>query len=191
MDSSQIKNLMLFELGVENETDFDSNNPLVQKVNQVYDTIKKSLLSSYRWSFSVESAKLTGAEITDNRFKYEFDLPTDFLRVEAVFQDVNEMTIYPDYIVKGKKMYSNKEEIYLRYIKNSGEEDYPDYFIECFKFKGAVALCYNLTGDNQLKQYLEQQFLFFYINAKNVDFRQYSTKIIKSKPYVIARNMGI
>lgn len=187
MDISQIKNLILFELGVENETDFNSSNPLVQKVNQVYDTMKKALLSSYRWSFSVESVALTGTEITDNRYTHEFTLPLDYLRAEAVFSSVSEGTIYPDYKIKGTKMYANTDELHLRYIQDSGEEIYPDYFIECLKFKGAVALCYNLTGDNELKQYLEQQFLFFFVNAKNIDFRQYPTQIVKSKPYVYAR----
>lgn len=187
MDASEIKNLQLFELGVDNITDFNSTNPLVLKVNQIYDVTKKSLLSLYRWSFAVKSVELTGVALTDERYEYSFDLPADYLRCENVFGNVKEVFSIGDYRIIEGKLHCNQDTVYLRYIFNVDEEDMPDYFIEAIKYKGAYDLCYNLTGDTDKQTVLQQQFMFFYINAKNVDSRQFASKQIKSKPYIGVR----
>jgi len=185
--TDDLKNLILFELGVDNVTDFTSNDPLVLKVNQVYSVMIESLLSIYRWSFAVKSVELTGDALTDERYKYSFDLPEDYLRTENVFDNVKETFSIGDYRIIENKIHCNKEKIYLRYVFKASEESFPSYFVEVCKFKGAYDLCYNLTGDTDKQQILQQQFTFFYINAKNVDSRQFGSKTIKSKPYTDIR----
>jgi hypothetical protein len=123
----------------------------------------------------------------DYKYKYNYQLPSDLLTYNASYTDV-----YYDCPIKYFEVivpYLNTDETkaYLMYTSLVDETVFPQYFISYFRYKLALELCFNLTGDTNLIQMLSEQEHRGFIRAKNIDARQASTKTVKSSPFTAIR----
>ena len=117
------------------------------------------------------------------KYKYLFPLPSDMLTYNKSFTDAG----YDSYIryFETNQFFLNTDEIkaYLMYTALVSETLFPQYFINYFKYRLAMDLCFNLTGDTNLLQILAEQERRKLIKSKNIDARQASVKTIKSSPF--------
>ena len=77
--------------------------------------------------------------------------------------------------------------VYLWYGALVDETEFPQYFIEYFKYKLALELSFNFTGDSQLLTYLAEQEKRQNIKARNTDAKQIESRTIKASPFTAIR----
>jgi len=191
MTIDEIKQYALYELGFEDALDFTSTTgkPVI-RINFIYEQIIRQVLSRYLWGFALVRADLTGkATLTDQRYKYSYDLPDDFVYLRNQYSSVKGFSVISDYEFMDGLFYTNAESVFLDYTARVDEELFPDYFIEYLKYKLAFDLCFNLTGDTDLLQVLSEREKFEYINATNIDGRQRKVKRLRSSPFIDVRGM--
>ncbi len=188
--ASDIKNLALFELGFPDEIDFsDSTIEVVQKVDRIYSTSLLFVLSNYPWRFILKRIELDDrTDATDsNKYRYNFTTPVGMLTIRTIYSDANynnpvrEYETYPNYIN------TDSPTCFIWYSGIVDEEEFPKYFVDYFKYKLAVDLCFNLTGDNQLLANLVKMEQAMLISAKNIDAKQNKTRIVRSSPFTQIR----
>lgn len=190
LTGSEIKNLALFTLGFPDEIDFtDLTNETVKKVNRIYATSLLFVLSNYSWRFVIRRRELTErADATDtDKFKYNYVLPTSLLAIKNPFYDADYSNVIRDYESTPKKLNTDASQVFLSYISLVDESEFPQYFIDYFKYKLALDLCFNLTGDTDLLKILALQEQKMLLTAKNIDARQNMARTIKSSPFTQIR----
>lgn len=190
LTGDEIKNLALFTIGFPDEIDFtDLTNETVKKVNRIYTTSLFYVLSNYPWRFILKRVQLTTRTDATNteKYKYNYVTPANMLTIRSLFYDENynnaikEYESYPSYIN------TDANTVYLWYSSIVDEDRFPQYFIDYFKYKLALDLCFNLTGDTDLLQVLKAQSDQMLISAKNIDAKQNMTRTIKASPYISIR----
>lgn len=188
LTAAEIKNLALFTLGFPDEIDFTVlTNPTVMKVNRIYDTSLMYVLSNYPWRFVLKRATLASAPSTGEKYAYQYNLPADLLAIRCPYSDSKYYTAIREYDSTPDYIYTDSSTCYLWYIAEVDEEDFPHYFVDYFKYKLALDLCFNMTGDTDLLQILAKQEERMLISAKNIDAKQVGIRTIKSSPFTQIR----
>lgn len=188
--ASEIKNLALFELGFVDEIDFtDLTNETVKKVNRIYSTSLLFVLSNYPWRFILQREELTTrTTATDaNKYRYNFATPTSMLTVRTLYSDSNYSNPIREYETYPKYINTDSSTVFIWYSSIVDEEEFPMYFVDYFKYKLAVDLCFNLTGDNQLLGNLVKMEQAMLITSKNIDAKQNKTRIVRASPFTNIR----
>ena len=171
----------LFQLGIE------QNENILEKVNIIYTSTLQKALTCYRWNFATYTEELKDRQIEeDNKYKYSYTLPKDFLILIDIFADKQENCLIREYNLKDR-LYTNNKTIYLKYIKQLEESNFPAYFKDYLEIKLACELCYNLTGDTELLQICEIKKQEAFKIAKNIDSRQKQAYTFKNNPFVSVR----
>lgn len=171
----------LFQLGIEQ----DEN--VLEKVNIIYTSTLQKALSCYRWNFATYTEELKDRqEEINNKYKYSYILPKDFLILIDIFADKQENCLIREYDLKDK-LYTNNKNIYLKYIKKLEENNLPSYFTDYLEILLACELCYNLTGDVELLQICEAKKQEKFNIAKNIDSRQKQAYTFKNNPFISVR----
>jgi len=183
---AEIKNLALFELGFPDDIDFtDLTNSIVEKVNKVYPTVLAYVLSNYPWRFVIKRTELTDqSEATDSfKYKYNYVLPAQILALQNVYYDSGYCSAMREYESSLTYINTDATKIYISYKSAVDESALPKYFIDYFKYRLAMELCFNFTGDTQLLQILAAQEQKMLIKARNTDAMQSPPRTIRSSPF--------
>ena len=157
------------------------------KIDILYESSVIKALTKYRWGFCRETTELIGQELNNNKYKYSFTLPEDFLTLINVYDDLKETSINNDYELT-TILRANREKIYLKYIKRVDTSLFPSTFIEYLIYELACELCFNLTGDYNLLQLLETKKQEKYEIACNIDARQRKPYNFLHNPFNDVRN---
>lgn len=191
LNADDIKYLALSLLGRKDKPNFiTSQEPDVVKINFMYPQIMYHTLQRYRWGFARKYAELQkSTEDIKGRYKYNFILPADFLYLRGVYS--NDRYTYPirerELNVVDNIINTDSDKCFIEYTHYVEETKLPQYFIQYIKFKLALDLCMDLTGDTDLWQLLEKKEAFEWINATNIDARQQRVKEIDTSIYVNVR----
>jgi len=189
----QIKQLAANRLGFDANLDWtDTEDEAIVKINYSYELIKKSVLSSYRWGFAIPTVDLTSLQedVTDEKYTYRYPVPADMLSYLTGYMDQQRNVVLQDYEVYQGYIYCNAVKLYLMYIKDEDEDQFPDYFVNYLKIKLAYDVCFDITGDTDLLMLLAKEEQSEGRKAKNIDARQRRTKVIRSAPYLSVRGMA-
>jgi len=189
LNSSQIKNLALFTLGFTEVVNFDdATNPIVSKVNTIYQTTLLFVLSNYPWRFVLKRIALTDrGDVINGKFKYFFSLPANCLAIRCAYGDPKYMVAITEYDSTPTLLYCNSTTAYLWYLAIVDEEEFPQYFIDYFKYRLALDLCHPLTGDSELLKQIAIQEAAMLATAKNIDAKQSQTRTVKHSPFTQIR----
>lgn len=177
-------------MGFPDEIDFtDSANLTVQKVNRIYPTTLSFVLSNYPWRFILKRVELTTrTTATDtSKYKYNYVLPVNILAVRKAYFDANYSSPIREFESTPKAFNTDAITVFLWYSSSVDETEFPQYFVDYFKYKLAFDLCFNLTGDTALLQALgimEQKML---TSSRNVDAKQVGARTIRSSPFTNIR----
>jgi hypothetical protein len=108
----------------------------------LYPQMKKALLRAGAWNCAVTRVALAPdatAPVFD--YTYAFPLPSDCLRVLQIGQTGSE----PDHRVEGRKVLSDDNPCYLRYVREISEGDFDEQLAHTLTLIMAAAMAYPLT----------------------------------------------
>ena len=118
-----ICNNALRRLGQNTIVSLSEDSPQARLCNQIYDSVRDSLLAEHPWNFAMERASLAQLSSTpDFGFDYEYQLPSDCLRVWATDIEPEQVWVWQ---IEGGKLRTNADSVYILYIKR--EDDPTSY----------------------------------------------------------------
>ena len=134
----------------ENE---DSSNAVTLRT--YFDTALDVALKSHSWDFATKYVELTldsdAANITP--YTYLFQLPTDFLEFQRVYDEDFEPI---DYQNTADGLYTNESSTYLKYTyRNTDFGTYDSAFSQALAFSLAELCASTIVGNQGREQYLE------------------------------------
>jgi hypothetical protein len=187
--AERIKNLALNTLGFTEEVDFDDlSNKTVELVNRVYNGSLMYALSSYPWRFIMKRVRLDEREeIPAGKYKYRYYLPYNLLAIRTVYGDAGYQRAVAEYDSHPEYIDTDSQDVWLWYSAVVDEELFPPYFVDYFKYKLALDMCFTLTGDTDLMQIIKAQHDQMLSSARNIDAKQNEVRRIRSSPFLAIR----
>jgi len=155
----------------------DTSNPIQSSVSILYDSLMlNELCKGQPWRFAIGTAELTQVNDTPiNGWKYEYDLPSNFLRIVRTYGSAFETISYDIY---QNRLLTNETLVKIDYIFKVNESLFPPYFYTLMVYCMAMHAAMPVTEDPNLVKlwenaYNEQRLIAEYIDSisrPNVSF---------------------
>lgn len=167
---AEIINMALLYCAQDSILDPAGESKNVKLFSQFYDSTLQEVLSSHPWYFATGTAQLQILTTTpkDVRFRHAFRLPTNFGRMQSVlsqdqyfprhdnaiaesfrveFGDRANSIPIPEYVIHGKEMYSNHEQMQISYSRTDiTEAEMPPMFRDLFAAMLGRKMYVKVTG---------------------------------------------
>ena len=153
-----ISNQSLTKCGASTISAFTDGSHEANVCSTMYDNAKKGLMYYTFWNFAMTKVALNLLTETPVDLSYTkvHSLPGDLIRVKGVFD--NQGYIVTDYEVQGSKIYSNTETLFVEYVQDMAEANFPAFFIEALVSKLALEINEAITGGGTLTTRLAEDF---------------------------------
>lgn len=137
-----ICNYALNMIGDSSISAFDEDTARAERVRNIYDQVRKSVLRDHPWSCSKKRVILSPvATYPAFGYSHAFPLPSDFVRLLSA----NKCR----YEVEGRHILADTEQINLEYIfDNKNEDTWDSMLVEAMSLKMASKLCKPNTGSD-------------------------------------------
>ncbi len=140
-----------------------------QIINSIFSLIQDELLACHPWNFALKRATLSPTSTTpDFEFTYEFDIPSDCLRVLETETDTT--MIGDSWVVEDGKILSNDDEVSIRYIyRHENYNAWAPMFAEVMAWRLAQEIAYALTQSTEREKTCEASFAKALSQARSMD----------------------
>ncbi len=172
MTDTDIANLALVKLGVSPIGTLTETSDQAVVANRFYATTRDGYLSSYPWIFAtVRGLELSIETATpDTEWSHQAPLPADLLRLLKVH---NNGAPCPYDLVATKRVYlSSNSDVFVDYIREVQEADFPSYFVTAFSWMLAADMALTLTEDARKLQVVTDLAQFWDRKARYLDSAQ-------------------
>jgi hypothetical protein len=180
LTETSICNMALGKLGATRINDVETDTSLQAILCRLhYEQTRNSLLRSHWWRFATERVDLVDSGTTpDFEWDYEFDLPTDFLRMKSVYEDRFSNENLRSYAPEGSVLLTNEDEISIRYIKKVTDVTaFDPLFIEVLVLQLALKMIGPLAGgDANLQEVLQKELSVVMRQVKTLDAQETNTE---------------
>ena len=165
---------------------FDAKTAESKIAGALYESIKQNMLSCFPWTFAIKTerlAKLATDPTAD--FLYAFQLPNDCLRVLSA--GMNKKSTGLDYQIKANQLLTTADDIYITYLTDIPETDFPPFFRHALAARLASEFCLPLTENTTLATFLLKQAEFEEKKARMIDSQQETPRAILNFPMIDIR----
>lgn len=176
----------LVKVGASPIHSFETNMAEARVARAFYETTKQNLLSCFPWTFATKNMRL--AQMSDSPISdyiYAYALPHDFLRVLSAGNGTQSAGL--TYHIKGTQLHTNSAEVYLTYISNVAETDFPPFFRQALTTRLSSEFCLPLTENTGLAEFLNDQAEKDEKKARLIDSQQETTRAILNFPMINVR----
>lgn len=145
---TDICNLALGHLGEARITSLDEDSVSARACALHYDSVRDEVLRSHRWNFA-QTRKVLAALEGGPPFGWalQYELPVDCLRVLEVNGSEAGDVLSSEYIIEGRQILTNAEEVRLVYTRQVRDvTDYDALFVRVFALKLAIVLSETIRG---------------------------------------------
>jgi len=152
----------------------------------LYEDTYRGLLSLHPWTFALKEQKLNKLSQTPDsltNFTSAYQLPTDHIRTWA-------MLPHSDYVVVGDKIYSNQNELLLRYVYKVAETSLPPHFTKALEYLLASDFAQLVTESTSKSEYFKRLFKDQLGSAMSIDSSGHPQMPIIDSPFTDVRNGG-
>lgn len=188
---ASICNSALVELGEPRITSLTESSKPARECAEHYAEQRDLELRAHLWNFAaarVKLAKLSTAPAFG--FDNQFQLPADWLRTVTVHNnDGGYGTVR--YKIEGRKILSDAEDIYLRYVRRIEDPDEmtPD-FREALAARLARKLAVSLAKSNQIREQMVNWHRRVIMLARSIDAIEDYPEQMPESSWVTARHRG-
>ena len=184
MSDIDIASNALQMIGANSISSFDDPGAGAAVAKALFEPLLTAMLTRDYWRFAVKKQKLNLLSQTPlNEYKYAYQLPTDCLKVERVYQ-VTNYKIFRDLI------YTDINDIDIDYIYRMDSSLMPSYFTLAFTYKLASEFALSVTDSVSKNSLYEQKHLNQLAKAFTADAQQYPQTPIQDQPFTDVRNGG-
>jgi hypothetical protein len=171
-------------IGAGSINSFDEPGAGAAVAKALYEPLYRAMLTRTYWRFAIKKQKLNLLSQTpQNEYKYAYQLPTDNLKVERVYQ-VRKYQIFRDLI------YTDILDIDIDYVYRVEESSLPAYFELAFTYKLASEFALSVTDDVGKNQTYEAKFREAMGEAFAADAQQHPQIPIQDSPFTDVRYGG-
>jgi hypothetical protein len=193
ISETKICNLALTKLGTNTIVNLTESTENARRCNLIYDPIRREILRAHTWCWATKIQTLS--EIADEEiinYDYIYTYPADCLYILRVFDenetDINNYKILLTTDTNKRCIATNTYQAYIEYIKDIDDVTlFDDIFIEAFAARIAAELVMPLTGNENLKGSLLQEYQIQIEKAKKTNQQEKHTVLNQSSPYLAAR----
>lgn len=149
----------------------------------LYPDTYARLLSMHPWTFALkeqELSKLSQSPDPLTNFTNAFQIPSDHIRTWAVLPHSN-------FIVVGDLIYSNQEELLMRYVFKVAESELPPYFTKTLEYSLATDFAQLVTESTTKSQFFEAKFVNQLASAMAIDSQGHPQQPVIDSPFTDIR----
>lgn len=158
-----IANSALDKLGVEPINSFTEDNNRAKLCNRSYPLMRDEVLRSHPWKCAMKRITLTALTSTPAfEYQYEFQLPSDCLRVWKVGSDGE-----CKWTEEGGKLLFNDSTAEIQYIRRVPVGQLDSSVTEVIAFRMAMHMCYQITQSTPRLQEIKAEYLLFLADARS------------------------
>jgi hypothetical protein len=145
---TDICNLALGHLGEARITSLDEDSVSARACVLHYNSVRDEVLRSHRWNFAQDRKVLSALEeLPAFGWARQYSLPVDCLRVLEVNGSEAGDVLSSEYIVEGRRILTNAEEVRLVYVRQiSDVSQFDAVFVRAFALRLAIALSETIRG---------------------------------------------
>jgi hypothetical protein len=184
VDQVAICNLALIKVGSFRISSIDEDTKPAILLKAIYEQKRDTMLRAHRWNFATKRSTLApNATTPDFGFDYQYDLPSDCLRV--LEPDSEEI----DFLIEGdRQLLCDETTLNLVYIyRNTDETSWDSLFQEAFASSLAADVCYALTQSAALADLRIKEAAAKLADARSIDGAEGSTRQIEIVTWTNAR----
>ena len=183
MNRLEIINKAFLKLGQSPVPSLEDTDDRTQCALAIYESVRNTEQTSYRWSFCTKRFILNAMTVTDDDnnpvivkpafgYTYQYLLPKGFLRLIEIHGH-RQM----DYAIEGDRLLTNLEGPLniIALCLEENEHKFPPAFVEAFATRLAIELCTRIKQDSTSKAQLQQEYLYNLSMAKKTDAIQRAT----------------
>jgi len=162
-----ICNMALIRLGANRITSIDDDSKQALLCKQLYDQTRDEVLHDHDWNCSINRQSLAQlAETPEFGYDYVYQLPTSPYCLRVLDCDNADV----DYRVEGRKLYTDVDEISIRYISREIDPTkYDSYLAECIALRLASKLAYALPNKQTMRQDIMGEYIVMLRRARGRD----------------------
>ena len=177
-----ICNSALLKIGAQRIASLDENNKRAISCKEQYEKNRDDVLRSHPWNFALKRVALSLLTTTPAfGFDYEFQLPTDCLRVISIDPRVKHS-------IEGRKLLADETSISMLYISKITDTNlYDPNFVEALALRLASDLAYPLVQSVNLKQELLKEYQEFIRDARTFSAQEGSADDFMEDYFLNAR----
>lgn len=176
----------LILIGDEPISSFDDPGAGAKAAANLYPETYGAVLSSHPWTFALKEQKLNLLSQTPDpltNFQFAFQLPTDFIRLWAIFP-------FSNYTIVGSILYANTNELLARYCFRVDETALPPHMTKAIEYKLASEFAMLVTESQTKAEFYEKKFNLQVAQARTIDSQQKPQVPIIDSPFVDVRLGG-
>lgn len=166
-----IANVALTKIGATPITSFLDGSSSANAVAALYDAKRDELLRVHPWNFATKRAKLAQlSEVPALEFDHAYQLPDDWLRTVAVYDNDDAQGSPPPYKEEGRQILTSVDELWLRYIARIVDASAMTAdFRETLACKLAAEMAVRLTNSNTLAELMQEHYERALRGARSTD----------------------
>lgn len=173
-----IANRALVLLGADRISSITQDTRAAVLVNAIYDHVRDVVSVAHPWNCLIKRVTLApNATTPDFGYDYQYDVPSDCLRILIVNQSGNPDNVNDvDWVVEsngsgsGQAILCDETTLNVLYIQRNTDESSWSYpFTEAFIYRLASELAYGLTQSLPLRQEMFTQFQRVISEARSLD----------------------
>lgn len=148
-----------------------------------YPILRDEVLAAHPWNFAIKRATLPILGSTPSfGFGYEFQIPTDCLRVIELNEKHN------DYQVEGDKLLYDQDTVAIRYIARIEDTTkYSPMFVSALSARIAADLAYPLVQSNTVARDMKAHYERLLSEAKTVDAQEGTPPVLVDDTWLNSR----
>ena len=171
-------------IGAGSISSFDDPGAGAAVAKSLYESLLIALLTNSYWRFAIKKQKLNQLSQTPlNEFTYAFQIPTDSLKIERVF-NVKHYKIFRDLI------YTNTSDIDIDYVFRPDTSALPSYFVLAFTYHLASEFALAVTDNETKNGIYERKYRAALGEAFAADGMQHPQTPIQDNPFTDVRFGG-
>ncbi len=176
----------LLLLGDKPIDSFDQNNDRTRLVANLYDMKRDAVLRAHPWNCATKRVVLSpDTEAPAFGWKYQFQLPDDYLRILSVGI---EEEAPDDYAIEGRKLLMNSNVCYLRYIfRNDVEATWDALLVNAMTEVMKAACAYAITKSTSKEEMVERIVRDVLKTARAVDGQEVTPETLGDFPLLANR----
>lgn len=149
----------LMNLGAAPINSFDTPGDVAKFLKLAYPEIKATIIGLYQWELFKTMKEMTRAAGTPDGFTYAFIAPGEMMGppIAAYWSNQPWIRATSGFEVRGNRILSNYERIWLEYTADRPEGEWPAWFADLVTAAVASELAFMVTDQQNVKDYWEQK----------------------------------